>query len=157
VVRKLMLVLVLCGFIAGSPVRGQTYPEKPIRMAVGVPAGRPIDALARTVAPALGERSGRQVVIDSKPDADGNTAAAFLAKSAPNGYASFFASPGPITWAPGLFHKPPYDPGQLRALARSLSGKLMCATAGDATLTHLPMELPRSAANVDIRHVPYKT
>ena len=49
----------------------QDYPVRPIRMIVGVPPGATTDILGRLAAAKLGERLGKQVVVDNRPGASG--------------------------------------------------------------------------------------
>lgn len=182
--RTLTFVLALWGAIVSVPASGQTYPSRPVRLVIGLAAGGPSDVMARTVAQALGERLGQQVIVDNKPGVGGNIAAELVAKSAPDGYTLFFTSTGPLAVAPSLFSKLAYDPikdfapiglvanlplvlvvptslpvhnlTELLALAKSRPGELMYASAGNGGTTHLAMELLKSAANVNIQHVPYK-
>lgn len=182
--RVWVFILALCSAVVSISASGQTYPQRPIRLVIGLAAGGPSDVMARTVAQVLGERLGQQVVVDNKPGVGGNIAADLVAKSAPGGYTLFFTSTGPLAVSPSLFSKLPYDPvkdfapvglvanlplvlfvtsslpasnlGELLALARARPGQLMYASAGNGATTHLAMELLKSAANVDIQHVPYK-
>lgn len=182
--RLWIFILALCSAVVSFSASAQTYPQRPIRLVIGLAAGGPSDVMARTVAQVLGERLGQQVVVDNKPGVGGNIAADLVAKSAPDGYTLFFTSTGPFGVSPSLFSKLPYDPvkdfapvglvanlplvlfvtsslpannlGELLALARARPGQLMYATSGNGSVTHLAMESLKSAAKVDIQHVPYK-
>ena len=76
-----------------APASSQTndYPSRPINLVVGFSAGGPADAVARTLAPVLGKALGATFVIENKPGADGNIAAALVAKAEPNGYTILLA------------------------------------------------------------------
>lgn len=76
-----------------TPASSQTndYPSRPINLVVGFSAGGPADAVARTLAPVLGKALGATFVIENKPGADGNIAAALVAKAEPNGYTILLA------------------------------------------------------------------
>ena len=54
-----------------SSAQQTTYPARPIRIIVGVPAGSGTDMLARFVGGKLTERVGQQVVVDNRPGANG--------------------------------------------------------------------------------------
>src|SRR5579862_8842884 len=71
---------------SGSVIAAETFPAKPIRFVVGFPPGGAVDILARTVAPALAETLGVQVVIDNRTGANGIIGADLVAKAAPDGY-----------------------------------------------------------------------
>jgi len=160
------------------------FPDKPLRMIVGFPPGGPNDLLARVIAPGIGERLGRSVVVENKSGANGEIAATFTAKSPNDGSVFMLASNGSTTVAPAFNSKMPFDirtdfiavapvginpmllvvrpdlPAQnvaeLLALARQKPGKLNGASAGAGGATHLGLELFKSMGKVDIVHVPYK-
>ncbi len=161
----------------------QTYPDKPIRVIVAVPAGGTPDVVARTVQPGLSSLLGQQIVIDNRGGAGGLIAVELAARAVPDGYTLFFGSPGALTILPHL-QKVPYDTlndfapvslvgigpflliahpslrarsvKELIALAKAEPGKLNYASAGNGTANHLAMELFKSAAGLNITHVPYK-
>src|ERR1700761_2172345 len=70
---------------SGQPVAGD-WPAKPITMIVPFPPGGSTDAVARFVAQHVGERLGRQIVVDNRPGAGGNLGTDMIAKAAPDGY-----------------------------------------------------------------------
>jgi tripartite-type tricarboxylate transporter receptor subunit TctC len=173
--------------LAAAPnVRAQAvdFPDRPLRLVVGFPPGGPNDLLARIVAPGIGERLKRSVVVENRAGANGEIAAASVAKAPADGSIIMLASNGSTTVAPALNNKMPYDirtdfaavapiginpmllvvrndlPAkdvtELLALARAQPGKLNGASAGAGGATHLALELFKSMGKVDIVHVPYK-
>ena len=173
--------------LAGAAnVRAQAvdFPDRPLRLVVGFPPGGPNDLLARIVAPGIGERLKRSVVVENRAGANGEIAAASVAKSPPDGSVIMLASNGSTTVAPALNKNLAYDirtdfaavapiginpmllvvrndlpaknVAELLALARSQPGKLNGASAGAGGATHLALELFKSMGKVDILHVPYK-
>ena len=166
--------------------RAQTvdFPDRPLRLVVGFPPGGPNDLLARVVAPGIGERLKRSVVVENRAGANGEIAAASVAKTVPDGSVFMLASNGSTTIAPALNRNLPYDvridfaavapiginpmllvvrndlPAnnvvELLSLARAQPGKLNGASAGAGGATHLALELFKSMGKVDIVHVPYK-
>src|ERR1044072_247150 len=72
---------------AGTTARAQAvdFPDRPLRLVVGFPPGGPNDLLARIVAPGIGERLKRSVVVENRAGANGETAAASVAKSPTDG------------------------------------------------------------------------
>src|SRR5213596_891423 len=62
------------------------YPDRPIRLVVGFPAGGGADFAARQVAEALGPALGTTVVVDNKPGANGTIAASEVARAPADGY-----------------------------------------------------------------------
>jgi tripartite-type tricarboxylate transporter receptor subunit TctC len=173
--------------LAGAAnVRAQAvdFPDRPLRLVVGFPPGGPNDLLGRIVAPGIGERLKRSVVVENRAGANGEIAAASVAKSPPDGSIIMLASNGSTTVAPALNKNLAYDirtdfaavapiginpmllvvrndlpaknVAELLALARAQPGKLNGASAGAGGATHLALELFKSMGKVDILHVPYK-
>jgi tripartite-type tricarboxylate transporter receptor subunit TctC len=169
-----------------SAARAQTadFPDRPLRLVVGFPPGGPNDLLARIVAPGIAERLKRSVVVENRAGANGEIAAASVAKSPPDGSVFMLASNGSTTVAPAFNPNMSYDVridfaavapvginpmllvvrndlparnvAELLALARERPGKLNGASAGAGGATHLALELFKSMGHVDIVHVPYK-
>ena len=160
------------------------FPDRPLRLVVGFPPGGPNDLLARVIAPGVGERLKRAVVVENRAGANGEIAAASVAKAVPDGGIFMLGSNGSTTVAPALSRNVPYDVrtdfaafapvginpmllvvrtdlpaanvGELLALARARPGSLNGASAGAGGATHLALELFKSMGRVDIVHVPYK-
>src|SRR5258707_6471267 len=167
--------------------RAQTadFPDRPLRFIVGFPPGGPNDLLARIVAPGVAERLKRSVVVENRAGANGEIAAASVAKAPPDGSVFIPASNGSTTVAPALNPNLSYDVridfaavapvginpmllvvrpdlpaknvSELLALARARPGKLNGASAGAGGATHLALELFKSMGHLDIVHVPYKS
>ncbi len=160
------------------------FPDRPLRFVVGFPPGGPNDLLARIIAPGVGERLKRSVVVENRAGANGEIAAVSVAKAPPDGSVFMLASNGSTTVAPALNPKMPFDvridfaavapvginpmllvvrndlPAkdvrELLMLAHERPGKLNGASAGTGGATHLALELFKAMGNVDIVHVPYK-
>ena len=162
----------------------QTYPEKPVRVILSVPAGATPDVTARLITPGISRLFGQQLVVDNRPGAGGMIGAEIASKASPDGYTLFISSPGALTILPHLRKHVPYDTlrdfvpislisigpfvlithpsvpagsvKKLIALAKAQPGKLNYASAGNGTANHLAMELFKHMAGIDIVHVPYK-
>lgn len=180
--HKVAAVLTLA--LLPALVGAQTYPERPIRVILSVPAGATPDVTARLVTPGLSRLLGQQLVVDNRPGAGGLIGAEIAAKAAPDGYTLFISSPGALTILPHLRKNIPYDTlrdfvpislisigpfvliahpslpaksiKELVDLARAQPGKLNYASAGNGVANHLAMELFKQMTGVDIVHVPYK-
>ena len=181
------LYRVLCGVALALPALlayGQSYPSRPIRVILSVPAGATPDVTARLLTPGVSHILGQQLVVDNRPGAGGIIGADIAAKAPADGYTIFISSPGALTILPHLRRNLPYDtlrdftpvslisigpfvlitnPGlpvksvqELIALAKAQPGKLNYASAGNGVANHLAMELFKQMTGVDIVHVPYK-
>jgi tripartite-type tricarboxylate transporter receptor subunit TctC len=169
--------------LAAPAVAQDAYPAKPVRFIVPFPATGPLDVMARLYAQKLGERWGKNAIAENRPGATGTIGADAVAKAAPDGYTLLFTVDLPIVMAPALM-KPPYDPkadlvpiaavgetmnmlvvhpsagvstlAELVAAAKAKPGALTFSSAGNASPGHLCAEMLKSAAGVDLTHVPYK-
>lgn len=160
----------------------QPYPSRPVRVVVGFAPGGGVDISARLLASKLSEYLGQQFVVDNKPGAGTNIAAAEVAKSPPDGYTLFMNSPA-VVINPALYAKPPYQlrdftgvsmfaattnllvvPASLEAktvqdlvgMAKAKPGALNYSSAGQGTTQHLAAELFKLRTGTSIVHVPYK-
>ncbi len=160
----------------------QSYPAKPVRVILPVPAGGTPDVLARTVTPSMSTLLGQQLVMDNRGGAGGRIAAETVAGAVPDGYTLFMTSPPCLTILPHIA-KVPYDtlkdfapislistgdmlllvpPGSpitsakdLIARAKAAPGKLNYGSAGNGTANHIGMEVFKQMAGVNLTHVPY--
>ncbi|HYC48985.1 MAG TPA: tripartite tricarboxylate transporter substrate binding protein [Burkholderiales bacterium] len=179
----LLKILAALPLAAACIASAQSYPERPIRVIVGVPAGGTPDIMARMVTTGMSRVLGQPLVMDNRGGAGGLIGTDTAAKAAPDGYTLLVSSPGPLTILPHM-QKIAYDPlhdftpigliasnpfllivhpsvpaksvKELIALANAHPGKLNYASAGSGAANHLAMELFKSMAGVSITHVPYK-
>lgn len=177
-----MTLLAICG--TNPPAMAQTaYPGKPITLVVTYPPGGGADAMARLIAPKMGEALGQAIVIDNKPGAGGQIGASAVAKAAPDGY-TLMLDASSFSVNPSLYPKLPYDSlkafkpvgvvalfpnvvlvnanfparniTELVAAARKTKDAVSYASSGNGSAQHLAGALFESAAKVDMVHVPYK-
>ncbi|MDF3847902.1 Bug family tripartite tricarboxylate transporter substrate binding protein [Achromobacter denitrificans] len=115
------------------------FPDKPINMVVPFGAGSATDTLARGVAKGLSERLGQPVTVENKPGAGGGIGAAYVARSAPDGYTLLMGTNGPMAANASLYQRLPYDPVKDFAPV-ALMGRLPMILIGnaDAKATTLP-------------------
>jgi len=170
--------------LAVTDIRAEPYPTRSITIVVPFPAGGATDVVARIVAKGLSDRIGQSVVIDNRPGANGAIGSAFVAKAHADGYTLVMGGVNTHAMNDGLVKPRPYDSakdfapialtaaipiafvvhpslqvtslGELVALARSRPGQLSYGSSGVGGPHHLAMELFKSAANIDLIHVPYK-
>ena len=111
-VTVVVLVFTTCAQAAqrAAPDRDvQSYPSRPIRVIVPQAPGGSNDIMARYIGAQLGERLGRQVVIDNRPGAEGMIGTETVARANPDGYTILMASTA-FTMNPAVIKKLPYDP-----------------------------------------------
>jgi len=179
---------VLGAFVVGAVSTAahaqEAYPNKPVRLVVGLLAGGPSDLLARTIALGMTEKLGRQMVVENRAGAGGIVAADHVAKSPGDGYTVMFAAMPAVVFVPLLNEKLPYNQtrdftpvgtiasyslflftgpdlpakniAELIALAKSKPGTLTFGSGGNGTSNHLSGELLKSLAGIDMTHVAYK-
>jgi len=178
-VKAFLLSILLC-----ASAQAQNFPTKPVRLVVPFPPGGGADALARLMAPKLGERWKQQVLIDNRPGASGHIGADAVAQSAPDGYTMLLTDRGALGINPSLYRNLPYDPtrdfayigivtvapyvlvidprlpakslAELVALAKARPGAINYASFGIASMAHLNLEALKSRLGIDLVHVPYK-
>jgi len=176
--------LCLLAVSVAHSVQAQSYPNRSIRFISPFLPGGSQDVIARIVGTRLGERLGQQVVVDNRSGAAGIIATELTARAPPDGHTILMITAGPITIAPSLQKKLPYDPlrdlapviqlvdtpmalivtpalpvknvAELIALAKTKPGGINYASVGNGSISHLTMELFKMQAGVDLNHVPYK-
>lgn len=159
------------------------YPTRPIRVISPFPAGSASDTVSRVVLDQVSQIIGQPMVIETKPGAGGVVGFADGAKADPDGYTVVVSSTSMGTGMV-LHHSLPYDPAKdfaavamfgvqpnvlvaskqsgfktvadLVAAAKANPGKLTFASAGVGSSSHMAGERLRLAANIDVRHVPFR-
>jgi tripartite-type tricarboxylate transporter receptor subunit TctC len=175
-----MLLFICYSGVSPPALAADAFPAKPVRVMVGTTPGSGSDLMMRLAAAKLGERWNRSVVIDNRAGALGAVAIEIAANAAPDGYtlltlsaqniAGMAAKRAPVDLGksfipvvqmvtlPYLLVVTPSLPvenvKELIALAKSR--QLFYASSGTGSVVHLAMELLRTAAGVDMTHVPYK-
>jgi tripartite-type tricarboxylate transporter receptor subunit TctC len=170
-----------CGTVSAAT---SDFPNKPLRYIVATGPGGASDLLARTIAPALSEKFGVQVVVDNRAGAGNVVGAEIAARALPDGYTIFSCNIASLAVSPALYKKPGYDAerdfsmlgliasnpnaisvnpsvaattvAQFIALAKAQPGKLNYASAGIGTSPQLSFEILKMQAGINVVHVPYK-
>jgi tripartite-type tricarboxylate transporter receptor subunit TctC len=170
--------------LVGSPSPAlSAYPSRTIKMIVPYPAGGTTDLLGRLIADQLKTSLDATVVVENKPGAGTTLGADQVAKSEPDGYTLLMATSTTLAINKALYKKLPYDPAkdfapiglvagvpfaliinptipvktlsEFIAYAKSKPG-LAYGSAGNGSPQHLGAEMLKTAADIDIRHVPYR-
>lgn len=173
----------LAALAVAPAVPAQDWPAKPIRLVVGFPPGGTTDVMARVIAQPLQKALGQTVIVDNKPGASSNLAAAEVIRAPADGYALLVAPISIETANPYLF-KPALNPARdlkpvvsighaqlylvakkdlpaknaldLVQLAKANPGKLTYGSGGAGTQMHLVGELFKRQAGIDVVHAPYR-
>jgi len=161
----------------------RTYPARPVTLLVPFTPGGSIDVVARLLGRQLTARMGRPFVIENRPGAGTIVATAAVAKAPPDGH-TLLITTSAFAINASLHKLLPYDPlagfspvalvaeiplvlvvnpalpvesaADLVAFAKQNPGRLSYASSGLGSAPHLAAELFKSAAAVEIAHVPYK-
>ena len=180
---KRLLALIFTALICANGAGAQGYPDRPVRMIVPFPASGPLDLVARLFSQKLSEIWNKPVVVENRAGATGTIGTDAVSKTTADGYTLLFTVDLPITMAPALF-KPPYDVkkdllpiaivsdgmsmlvvhpsigvntlAELVALAKTKPGVLTYSSGGNASPGHMCGEMLKTAAGIDLAHVPYK-
>src|SRR6267378_6835122 len=107
--RRSLLAGLSCLPLRETGAQTVDFPDKPLRFVVGFPPGGPNDLLTRLIAPGIGERLGRAVVVENRAGANGEIAAASVAKAPPDGSVFMLGSNGSTTVAAALNRSLTYD------------------------------------------------
>ena len=160
------------------------FPEKPIRIVIGFPAGGPLDQHARLLSDRLQAVLGQPVLIDYKAGAGGTVGAQEVMKAPADGYTLMLANTGVMVINPALYSRLPYQTtrdftpiartamqplallvntrlpvGSLKEFidyARTRPGQLNYGSAGNGGISHLVPEMFKTQAGIFMVHIPYR-
>lgn len=160
-----------------------SYPNRPIRIIVSVPAGGGVDTVTRIVAHGLEQKLGQPVVVENRSGAGGNIGAEAVFTAPPDGYTLLASQPSPITVNPMLYKNMAFDPTKFEPVAimttianvllvrpdfpaktaqefiaycKANPGKVNFASQGIGTTSHLTAALFEKQTGSKLVHVPYK-
>jgi tripartite-type tricarboxylate transporter receptor subunit TctC len=173
----------LLGVFISTGAAAQSFPARPVRYIMPLPAGNETDLFARVLAKQLADGWGQQVIVDNRPGGGTVIGTDLAAKAPADGYTLFHALTAHAINVT-FFAKLPYDTlkdfacvtqvsnfsgvliahpsfpvknvKELIALAKAQPGKIVYATGPIGTTNHILGESLRTAAGIDIGHVPYK-
>src|SRR5437899_10142388 len=177
-----IFVLILAAWNDSSFAQA-AWPQKPVRVLVGLAPGGNPDTLARMLAAKWTATLGQQFVVENRPGAGSTVAADLAAKSAPDGYTVLISDSSVVTMAPHLFQSLSYDPFrdlqavslavvvpmwlvvhpsvpansvvELVALAKSRKDPMPYASSGNGSIHHITRELFQGESRGRFPHVPF--
>jgi tripartite-type tricarboxylate transporter receptor subunit TctC len=187
-VRSLAAALSLCAGLSSlcavAARADETYPQRAVTFVCPFPAGGGTDLLTRMLAQELQDKLKRPFVVDNRPGAATQIAAAAVAKSQPDGYTLLLAPVTTLAIGPSVYKSLPYDTvkdfapialvgsaqfalvahpslganslPELIALVKSRAGRMSYATSGASTPHHLFMEMFLRMIGASAQHVPYR-
>lgn len=163
---------------------GAAQAEGPVRLIIAFPPGGPVDLVGRVLAEQLGKELKQQVIVENKAGANGNIAAAYVAKAPADGSVLFLTSVGAVAISPALYKDLPYDPARDFApvskvvnnatvfvvnpanpaadaadfvkKSQAASQSVAIGSSGIGSIPHLTLEMFADASKANVMHVPYK-
>ena len=183
---KQRMVTVLIAFVAHLLVfqSAQAYPDRPIKLVVPSPAGGPPDQIARLLSDKMAAALGQPVIVENRTGgAGGIIGAKSVLTAEPDGHTLFMGSTSSVLIAPLIYKNAGYTAAtfapvarvaestemlalhpsvpansvaELVSLAKSRPGALSYGSAGVGTLPHLEGEFLKTAAQIEMVHVPYR-
>ena len=183
--RSILKAVSLASLLGTGLAKAQSrYPDHPITLVVAGPPGGQSDLIARYLAMEAGRELGQPIIVENKAGASGIIGLQYAARQAPDGYTLAYGVGSWMAVNPGFFPDLPYNPikdfvaitqigttpqclmigthlkvsnlADLIQLAKQSPGKLTFASFGSGTTSHLQGELLKTAANIDMVHVPFK-
>ena len=181
--RRSILAIALACMVAGG-VHAQTFPDKPVKIILPFPTGTGPDTVMRLVGERLTRIWGQQVIIDNRAGANGWLAMDAAKRAPADGYTLLQTDAPPMTVAPYLWKKLPYDPmkdfeavagmyrtyyfvtvaadskwntvGDLVNAAKAKPDVLTYGSSGVGGNLHLGGAMMEKAAGIKMTHIPYK-
>jgi tripartite-type tricarboxylate transporter receptor subunit TctC len=180
--RRALVAFGALALAAGSALAA--YPDKPVKIMVPWPPGGATDQIARLLSQPLAQALGVPVIVDNKAGAGGVIGTTWFVKEKPDGYTLLLATSSTNAAAPYLYHHLGFDPARdftpvlalceipnlmvvptkspwntlkdIVEAAKQSPGKYTYGSAGIGGSQHLAGAQFKTAAKIDIRHVPYK-
>lgn len=179
-----LATLCLAALPTAATAQAGAWPNKPVRILVGYPAGGLADLMARNVAQLVTESTGQQFIVENRPGANGNLAAEAITRLPADGYTLCLCSTVIESVNPFLYAKMSFDPqadvvpvaatGRIQlflvgkqelkaanvqefvAQAKAARAPYSYGSAGPGSSPHLVAELFKRSAGFEATHIPYK-
>lgn|SRR5690606_25603938 len=171
--------------LAGTAAMAASWPERPVTIIMGFPAGSGVDVIARGIQGPLEQEFGVPVIIDYRSGAGGNLASSAVSRAAPDGYTLLLGTAATHGINPAIYKDLPFDVEEdftpiaplvdvsnvltvnpnvidvdsveaFIAEVKANPGKYYFASTGVGTGTQLAFEEFNARAGLDMVHVPYK-
>jgi tripartite-type tricarboxylate transporter receptor subunit TctC len=177
----MMLGLLLIN--SGAHAQSPEYPNRPVLIINPAAAGGGVDITARVSAEILYKAMGQPFTVENRTGGALNPGAEFVALSPPDGYTLLATPPQLLTIQDILFKKLSYDPSAFEPIAiiaispnvlvvrgdfpaktlpeviayiKANPGKVVYASQGIGSTTHLTAELLQRRTGTTMTHVPYR-
>lgn len=182
--KLLVWSLVSLAAVGVAQAQNAAYPSKSVRLIIPFPPGGGTDILSRLVAQKLTEANKWSVVPDNRAGAGGTIGITEAVKAAPTGYDIVMGQKDNLVVGPWLYGNLPWDPtkdlvavahvaytpvviatsanskfktlADVVAAAKAAPDAITYGSPGNGTTIHLAGHLFEKAANINIRHIPYK-
>lgn len=182
--RNGFFVLISLLSLMTQSVANPTFPNKPIKIIIGFPAGGPLDAHIRLLTDRLQTTLGQSVIIYYKAGAGGTVGAQFVAQAPADGYTLLLANTGTMVINPAIYNQLPYDTlKDFQPIARTAQqplalivnnevpaqslrefidyirrnpGKVNYGSAGNGGISHLVPEMLKQETKTFMVHIPYR-
>ncbi len=182
--RTSLATLFVSSVLLGSAAAQDAYPSKAITIVSPFSAGGGTDFLARLLASELGKATGRTVLVENRPGANGMIGSDYVAKARPDGYTLVLGTVGTHGINQAVYDNVPYDTvkdfspisliartpmlvlanpsvkadnvGELIELAKQQSAPMIFSSAGVGSVGHVAGELFAQEAGIELLHAPYK-
>ena len=182
--KSLVSALIAAALLAASTLVSAAFPEKPVKVIIGFPAGGPLDQHARLITDKLQAVVGQPVLFDYKSGAGGTVGAQEVMKAPADGYTIMLANTGVMVINPAIYSKLPYatlrdfTPIARTAMqplallvnpklpvntlkefvdyARARPGQVNYGSAGNGGISHLAPEMFKTATGLFMVHIPYR-
>ena len=174
----------LMAALGPAPALAQgAFPNKLVRVVVPFPAGGSADVLARIVGEKLAGKWAQPVLVENRVGAGGNIGAEAVYRADPDGYTILSSPPGPLSINHNLYKQLSFDPAkfvpitvlaivpnvitarldlpansvkELVAYARANPGKVVYASQGNGSTSHLSAQMFATMTGIELTHIPYK-
>ena len=180
---RLLLGTLALSLAGATGARAASYPDHPVRIIVGYPAGGSTDIVARIIGNWLSQKLGQQFIVENKPGAGNNIGTELVTKAAPDAYTLLLINPANtinatlykklnfvflrdidpvanVIQVPNVMEVNPSVPvktvKEFIDYVKANPDKINVASSGNGTSIHLSGELFKMMTGIKMTHIPYK-